>query len=57
MSDDTVPRLAPRSAGAIADVELLRAATTEIVPPAPVVGPSLAVRIRSLLARLARPEA
>lgn len=51
----TAPRLAPRSAGAIADIELLRAARTDI---AGADGPrTLAERIRSLLVRFARSDA
>jgi hypothetical protein len=51
----TAPRLAPRSAGAIADIELLRAARTDI---AGTDGPrTLAERIRSLLVRFARSDA
>ena len=54
---DTEPRLAPRSAGAIADAELLRAARTDIAG-ADADGPlTLAERIRSALVRFARSDA
>lgn len=43
---DLALRLAPRSAVATADVELLRLARTEITAPAPAVAPSLVGRIR-----------
>ena len=48
MSDPT-PRLAARSAGAIADVALLRAARTDAGQPAPARTRSLAERLRGLV--------
>lgn len=54
---ESSPRLAPRSAGAIADTELLRVARTDIAPPEPIPGVSLADRIRAALLRLSRSEA
>jgi len=54
---ETSPRLTPRSAGAIADTELLRVARTDIAPPEPVAGVSLADRIRAALLRFSRSEA
>jgi hypothetical protein len=53
---ETSTRLTPRSAGAIADTALLRVARTDIAPPEPVAGMSLADRIRALL-RFSRSEA
>ena len=54
---DTEPRLAPRSAGAIADTELLRVALADIAG-AGADGPlTLAERIRSFLVRFARSDA
>ena len=54
---DTEPRLAPRSAGAIADTELLRVARTDVAG-AEADGPlTLAERIRSVLVRFARSDA
>ena len=54
---DTEPRLAPRSAGAIADTELLRVALTDI-GGAGADGPlTLAERIRAVLVRFARSDA
>lgn len=50
-------RLTPRSAGAVADLELLRAARTEVQPPVPDVQPTIAERLRSLFLRLTRGEA
>ena len=41
-------RLAPRSAGAVADTELLRVARTDLADQETVVEPSLADRIRGL---------
>jgi hypothetical protein len=54
---DTSTRLTPRSAGAIADIELLRVARTDIAPPDPSLGHSLAGRIRAALQRFSRSEA
>jgi hypothetical protein len=45
---DPVPRLAPRSAVAVADVELLRLARTDIGEPATTGGRSLTERLRGL---------
>jgi len=53
---ETSTRLTPRSAGAIADTELLRVARTDIAPPEPTPGVSLTDRIRALL-RFSRSEA
>lgn len=54
---ETSTRLTPRSAGAIADTELLRVARTDIAPPEPAAGVSLADRIRAALLRFSRSEA
>jgi hypothetical protein len=54
---DIAPRLAPRSAGAIADTELLRVARTDIAGPEVDAPLSLAERIRSFLERFARSDA
>ncbi|HSP20416.1 MAG TPA: hypothetical protein VLQ79_12925 [Myxococcaceae bacterium] len=54
---DPVPRLTPRSEGAVADAELLRVALTDIAIMAPSSDASLTGRIRALLARLTRSEA
>jgi hypothetical protein len=54
---DTSTRLTPRSAGAIADTELLRVARTDIAPPERTAGASLAERIRAVLLRFSRSEA
>jgi hypothetical protein len=54
---DIAPRLAPRSAGAIADTELLRVARTDIAPPEPTAGTSIADRIRAAILRVSRSEA
>ena len=54
---DTTTRLTPRSAGAIADTELLRVARTDIAPPEPAATTSLADRIRAVLLRFSRSEA
>ena len=54
---DIAPRLAPRSAGAIADSELLRVARTDIAGPEAEGQLSLAERIRSFLVRFARTDA
>lgn len=54
---ESTTRLTPRSAGAIADTELLRVARTDIAPPEPVAGVSLADRIRAALLRFSRSEA
>jgi hypothetical protein len=53
---DIAPRLAPRSAGAIADTELLRVARTDIAGDEADGPVSLADRIRSFLVRFARPD-
>jgi hypothetical protein len=53
---DIAPRLAPRSAGAIADSELLRVARADIAGPEADGPLSLAERIRSFLGRFARPD-
>jgi hypothetical protein len=54
---DIAPRLAPRSAGASADAELLRVARTDIAGPKTAGPLSLAERIRFFLVRFARPHA
>lgn len=51
---DIAPRLTARSAGAIADTELLRVARTDIAPPLPSAGSSLAGRVRAALHRVSR---
>ncbi len=51
---DTEPRLAPRSAGAIVDTELLRVALAEIAGPQADGPLTLAGRIRSFLGRFVR---
>ncbi|HYO42107.1 MAG TPA: hypothetical protein VES19_02810 [Candidatus Limnocylindrales bacterium] len=51
---DTAPRLTARSAGAIADTDLLRVARTDIAPPLVSPSPSLAGRIRAALVRRPR---
>ena len=51
-----VPRLTPRSAGAVADTELLRVARTDIAPVA-AVRRGLAGRIRAMLGRHEPPAA
>jgi hypothetical protein len=53
----TAPPLAPRSAGAIVDTELLRAALTDVGGPEADAPVTLADRIRSLLVRFARTDA
>jgi hypothetical protein len=54
---DIAPSLAPRSAGAIADTELLRAARTEVGGPGDDAPLTLVGRIRSFLVRFARADA
>ncbi len=54
---DTEPRLAPRSAGAIADTELLRVALADIAGAEADDPLTLAERIRSFLVRFARSDA
>jgi hypothetical protein len=54
---DLEPRLAPRSAGAIADTDLLRVARTDFTATEADGQLSLAERIRSFLVRFARPDA
>jgi hypothetical protein len=54
---DIAPSLAPRSAGAIADTELLRVAITDVGGPGADAPTSLAGRIRSFLVRFTRSEA
>lgn len=51
-----VPRLVPRSAGAVADTELLRVARTDIAPVADA-RTGLPGRIRALLGRRGRSRA
>lgn len=47
---DLVPRLAPRSAGAVADTELLRVARTDLSDPESPASTGLAGRLRGLAA-------
>ena len=54
---DTAPRLAPRSAGAIADIELLRVALADIAGTEADGPLTLAERIRSFLVRFVRSDA
>jgi hypothetical protein len=54
---ETAPRLAPRSAGAIADSELLRVALTDVGGPAADRSLGIAERIRSFLVRFVRSDA
>ena len=54
---DIAPSLAPRSAGAIADTELLRVAITDVGGPDADPPTSLAGRIRSFLVRFTRSDA
>jgi hypothetical protein len=54
---DIAPSLAPRSAGAIADTELLRVAITDVGGPDAATPTSLAGRIRSFLVRFTRSDA
>ena len=55
---DTAPRLAPRSAGATVDAELLRVARTQPVEPETQARLSIGERIRGLaLLRATRPQA
>jgi hypothetical protein len=54
---DITPRLAPRSAGAIADTDLLRVARSDIAGPSADHPLTLAERIRSFLERFARSDA
>lgn len=51
-----VPRLMPRSAGAVADTELLRVARTDIAPVA-VARTGLSGRIRAIIGRRGRSAA
>ncbi|HEX5827926.1 MAG TPA: hypothetical protein VFY23_10420 [Candidatus Limnocylindrales bacterium] len=54
---DPAPRLAPRSAGALADLELLRVARTELAEPESEASMRLADRIRGLaLFRATKPS-
>ena len=46
---DPMPRLTPRSAGASADVALLRAARTDAAPPEPAAATTLGDRLRGLV--------
>ena len=54
---ESITRLTPRSAGAIADTELLRVARTDIAPPEPTPCVSLADRIPAALLWCSRAEA
>jgi hypothetical protein len=56
LSNTALP-LAPRSAGAIVDTELLRAALTDVGGPGVAAPLSIADRIRSFLVRFARTDA
>ena len=54
---DISPSLAPRSAGAIADTQLLRVAITDVGGPGTDAPTSLAGRIRAFLVRFTRSDA
>jgi hypothetical protein len=54
---DIAPSLAPRSAGAIADTELLRVAITDVGGPGTDAPASLAGRIRAFFVRFTRSDA
>lgn len=51
MTDDIL-RLAPRSAGAAADTELLRVALADLAPPSAPTPSTLGGRLRALLQRV-----